>query len=155
MIVLIGASAATHAGSKHLVVALVDYSDDEMGKKSFKALRASGHEDACWERFVEIQGIRTAYIENVPKSISRERLLDALHGSLPAAKELAGVARSEGLDGILAYVPDASGRYATVHGLSNSSASITASASLLKPARGLIAPAAFSKALCDAMRSVD
>ncbi len=144
-----------NAGSKRLAVAFFDYSEDSVGKSSFKSLRTARIEHPCWQHFGEIEGIETAYIENPPKSLDRMGLLAAVRGSLPAARQFAASLRAEHLDGAYAFVPDPTGRYASILGIHYQDGAITSSASFRKPEKGLIDPSALSKALCEASKSMD
>jgi hypothetical protein len=152
---LCAAAANAAAGSKNLTVAFFDYSDNGLGKASFKSVRTNHFEHACWQKFVEIEGIETAYIENPPKSLGRELLLNAIHGSPSAAEQFAGALKAEGLFGAYAFVLDATGKYATIYGINYQDGAISASASFRKPANGTVSNATFSKALCEASASMD
>jgi hypothetical protein len=144
-----------HAGSKLLSVAFFDYSSAGLGKSSFKSLRASRYEHACWQKFGEIEGIETAYIENPPKSLDRELLLAAVHGSAVAAKQFSKLLGAEKLDGAYAFIPDATGAYVTVYGLNYQNGAISSSASFRMPTHGLVEKMALSRALCEASLSMD
>ncbi|WP_426341396.1 hypothetical protein ACN9MZ_06465 [Pseudoduganella sp. S-14] len=144
------------AGSKTLSVAFFDYSNG-IGKTSFKALRASGYEHQCWhESFVEIEGIDTAYIEKPPANLQRDLLLRAVRGDATAAEQFRQQLNNARLNGTYAFVPDPSGRYATVYGLGYQSIAVTSSASVRVPEDGKpIANSTFSKRLCEAGKAMD
>lgn len=142
-------------GSKRLVVAFFDYTEEGFGRLSFKSLRAAQFEHPCWQRFVEIQGIEKAFIERSPKSLDPAVLLDAVHGSSSAAKRFARLLKSEGMDGAYAFLLDSTGAYATVHGIHYHEGAITASAAFRTPKSGLIDPTVLSKAICEASKSMD
>ena len=143
------------AGYKTLIVAFFDYSDAGVGKASFKALRASSYEHDCWQRFVEIQGIDTAYVDQLPKSLDKALLLEAVHGSRPATERFSKALQAEGLNGAYAFVQDATGRYATILGINYQDGAVSSSASFRTPASGPIPKAVLSKALCEASRAMD
>lgn len=144
------------AGYTNLVVAFFDYTASGVGKASFKSVRTNHYEHACWGKFVEIQGIEKAYIENPPKALNRELLLAAIHGSAEAAEQFAGTLKSENLLGAYAFIADPSGRFATLYGITYQDGAISTSASLPMPTKGtIIANAPFSKALCEASASMD
>ncbi|SFG83803.1 hypothetical protein SAMN05518865_1203 [Duganella sp. CF458] len=144
------------AGSKTLSVAFFDYSNG-VGKTSFKALRASGYEHQCWhESFVEIEGIDTAYIEKPPASLQSDLLLRAVRGDASAAEQFRQQLEKTRLDGAYAFVPDPSGKYATIYGLGYQTISVTSSASVRLPVDGNpIANNTFSKRLCEAGKAMD
>ena len=147
---------SAHAGSKRLAVAFFDYSKTDLGKTSFKAMRVAKYNHDCWDRFVEIEGIETAYIENPPKSLDRNLLLQAIRGSASAASDFALALKAEHLNGAYAFVLDPTGTYATIYGLAyQSDGAITNSASIRKPDSGNFDFATFSKALCEASKSMD
>jgi hypothetical protein len=153
---LLSGPLAANAGYKTLTVAFFDYSNG-IGKTSFKALRASGYEHQCWhESFVEIQGIDTAYIEKPPASLQSDLLLRAVRGDAAAAEQFRLQLNKAKLDGAYAFVPDPSGRYATVYGLGYRTVAVTSSASVEIPEGGkLIANSTFSKRLCEAGKAMD
>ncbi|MGW8390575.1 hypothetical protein [Pseudoduganella sp. HUAS MS19] len=144
------------AGSKTLTVAFFDYSNG-IGKKSFKALRASGYEHQCWrESFVEINGIDTAYIERPPASLQGDLLLRAVRGDAAAAEQFRQQLSNARLNGAYAFVPDPSGEYATIYGLGYQTIAVTSSASVSIPEDGKpIANSTFSKRLCEAGKAMD
>lgn len=144
------------AGYKTLSVAFFDYSTG-IGKTSFKALRASGYEHPCWhESFVEIQGINTAYIEKPPASLQSELLLRAVRGDAVAAEQFRQQVKKEKLDGAYAFVPDPSGKYATIYGIGYQGIAVTSSASVRLPEDGKpIVNSTLSKRLCEAGKAMD
>lgn len=148
-------SIEASAGSKRLVVAFFDYTPGGIGRASFKSLRSSHFEHACWQHFVEIDGIEKAYIENLPRFLDRELLLSAIYGKASAAQQFAKSLEAEGLDGAYAFVSDASGKYVTIHGIGYQGGGVTSSASLRMPPSGLVPNSALSKALCEASSSMD
>lgn len=148
-------AASSHAGLKPLNVAFFDYSKAEIGTKSFKALRDKNYEHACWRKFVEIDGIESVQFEKFSKKLDKAKLLEAVRGSAPAATSFADALREDGFNGAYAFVPDATGNYLTVYGISYQSGAISAGASIRKPASGLIDKDVLSKALCEASRSMD
>jgi hypothetical protein len=149
------ATVEASAGSKRLVVAFFDYTDDGIGKASFKSLRSSGMEHPCWEHFVEIEGIESAYIENPPKSLDRAVLQAAIRGARPAARQFASALSAEHFDGAYAFVLDPSGMYITIFGIHYQEGAVTTSASFQRPERGVVDPSVLSKALCEASKSMD
>ncbi|WP_431476842.1 hypothetical protein [Massilia eburnea] len=153
---LLCAPILASAGSKTLSVAFFDYSSG-IGKSSFKALRASGYEHQCWhESFVEIEGIDTAYIEKPPASLQSDLLLRAVRGDAGAAEQFRQQLEKTRLNGAYAFVPDPSGKYATVYGLGYQTISVTSSASVRIPEDGKpIANNTFSKRLCEAGKAMD
>lgn len=148
-------AAPCEAGLKPLNVAFFDYSKNEIGAKSFKALREKSFEHACWRKFAEIDGIESVQFEKFTTKLEKNKLLDAVHGSMPAATEFAKVLNTEGYNGAYAFVPDASGTYFTIYGISYQTGAISTAASIKKPASGLIDKEILSKALCEASRALD
>ena len=146
---------SSHAGLKPLNVAFFDYSKGEVGTKSFKALRDKNYEHPCWRKFVEINGIESVQFEKFPKKLDKDKLLNAVHGAASAATSFADALRDEGYNGAYAFVPDSTGNYLTVYGISYQSGAISAGASIRKPASGLIDKEILSKALCEASRALD
>lgn len=147
--------ALCHAGSKWLVVSFFDFSQAQLGKSSFKALRLGKYQHPCWKHFGEIKGIKEAYIENPPKGLNQQTLLDAIHGSGQAAGEFASQLKSERMFGAFAFVPDPSGRFATVQGINYQDGAISISASIPISGRSPIPDHVMSKALCEAAASMD
>ena len=145
-----------NAGHRTLSVAFFDYSNG-IGKTSFKALRASGYEHQCWhESFVEVQGIDTAYIEKPPASLQSDLLLRAVRGDAAAAEQFRLQLSKAKLDGAYAFVPDPSGKYATIYGVGYQAISVTSSAYVRVPEDGQpIANSTFSKRLCEAGKAMD
>ena len=148
-------TASSHAGLKPLNVAFFDYSKAEIGIKSFKALRDKNYEHACWRKFVEIDGIESVQFEKFSKKLDKAKLLEAVHGVASAATNFADALREEGYNGAYAFVPDASGTYLTIYGISYQTGAISTAASIKKPASGLIDKEILSKALCEASRALD
>jgi hypothetical protein len=145
-----------NAGSKTLSVAFFDFSNG-IGKASFKSLRASGYEHQCWhESFVEVEGIDTAYIEKPPASLQSELLLRAVRGDAVAAEQFRQQVKKEKLDGAYAFVPDPSGKYATIYGIGYQGIAVTSSASVRLPEDGKpIVNSTLSKRLCEAGKAMD
>lgn len=149
------ASGSANAGLKPLNVAFFDYSKGEIGTKSFKAMRDKNFEHPCWRKFVEIDGIESVQFDKFPKALERAKLIEAVHGSAASANEFARALSTEGFNGAYAFVPDATGNYLTVYGISYQNGAISAGASIRKPASGLIDKEVLSKALCEASRALD
>lgn len=148
-------AATAQAGLKPLNVAFFDYSKGEIGIKSFKALRDKNYEHACWRKFVEIDGIESVQFEKFSKKLDKAKLLEAVHGVVPAATNFADALREEGFNGAYAFVPDPTGSYLTVYGISYQSGAISSAASIKRPSSGFIDKDLLSKALCEASRALD
>lgn len=146
---------SSDAGLKPLNVAFFDYSKGELGTKSFQAMRNKNYEHACWRKFVEIDGIESVQFEKTVNKLDKTKLLEAVHGVTSAATGFADALRNEGFNGAYAFIPDATGNYFTVYGISYQSGAISAGASIRKTTNGLIDKEILSKALCEASRALD
>ena len=144
------------AGSKPLTVAFFDFTGG-VGKASFKALRTSGIEHPCWQGFVEITGIETAYIENPPKGLDPQELRRAVLGDAAAAERFRLALSNAKLDGAYAFMSDPSGRFGVVHGIGYQTISVTSSASMALPEgkKQLLDAKVLSKHLCEASKAMD
>jgi hypothetical protein len=97
--------------------------------------------------------IAHAYIENPPRALDVATLLEATGGSRSAAKDFASQLTAEKMDGAFAYVPDPSGRFVTIYGISARDAAVTTAASI--SIDQLVSLPILSKALCEAAASMD
>ena len=86
-----------------LNVAFVDASADGIGKASFKALRTSGYENACWRQFSSIKGIGVAHIDDVPANVSHEVNASFTNKSFKSAGIRRALAEAQ-LDGVYIFI---------------------------------------------------
>lgn len=149
------APVLSNAGYKQLVVPFFDYSSTKIGRTSFKSLRLSGYQVPCWLNHHEnIRGISQAYIENPPRSLDPQALLEATRGSRSAATAFASQLAGEKMDGAYAFIPDPSGRFATIYGIGARDGAVTA-ASIAVGRDVMLSIPILSQALCDAAASMD
>ncbi len=141
------------SGSKTLAVAFFDYSDG-LGSSSFKSLRASGYVDPCWDNnFVEITGLGTVYINNIPPSLTPETLTAAIKNKPHARKNFSESLSQANLNGAYAFV--VSGKTAYVYGISNQSEKISRSKPIPIKDTKILSGKMMSKALCQASVVMD
>ncbi len=143
------------AGSKQLTVAFVDYSADGVGRASFKALRASGYQDKCWQNFVEIDGIETAYIDKVPSGVLAAPLKQAAGGNRQAIRAVSQALSDAELFGVYIFMPDAAGKTATIYGVDYHQDKLSRSKPIVLTGKKLIDKQVLSKRLCEASKVMD
>ena len=160
--VVLLSSAPVLAGSKWLSVAFVDYSANGVGKASFKALRASEYQDKCWQNFVEIEGIETAYIDKVPSALDQAARNPRLFGGARSqaeqqrgAEAIRQQVEAASLFGVYIFVPDANGKTATIYGIGYQQDKLSRSKPVALPGNGLIDKKVLSKRLCEASKVMD
>jgi hypothetical protein len=141
------------SGSKTLAVAFFDYSNG-LGSSSFTSLRSSGYEDPCWDtNFGEITGIGTAYINNIPPSLTPEALTAAIKNKPNARKNFSESLSQANLNGAYAFVMK--GKTAYVYGISNQTDKISRSQPIPIKDTKILSAKVMSKALCQASVVMD